>query len=178
MPILTVGKPRNNQRGFTYVMVLVAVVALGIVVETATIQTSHIHQREREEELLFRGQAYQHAIRAYYASGKITKTYPKSLEDLLTDPRAPNRHYLRALYSDPFARGKGEWVLMRATDGGIMGVVSQCTDIPLKKNNFPIGLEKFETAKTYAEWMFDVQAVGQPSVAVPATTTVPNVNSR
>jgi len=161
-PISPVGKRRNNQRGFTYVMVLVAVVALGIVLETATIQSSQVLKREQEMELLFRGQAYQQAIRQYYEAGKSTKTYPTALEDLLTDPRSPNRHYLRALYPDPFARSKEKWLLVRAVDGGIAGVASQSDGTPLKKANFPAGLEKCETAKTYADWVFDYQPVVRP----------------
>jgi type II secretory pathway pseudopilin PulG len=172
MPISIVGNRRSNQRGFTYVMVLVAVVALGIILETATVQSSHVLKREREAELLFRGQAYRHAIRQYYESGKPAKTYPKSLEDLLTDPRSPNRHYLRSLYPDPFSSSKGKWGLVRSADGGIAGVASQSGDPPLKKSNFPDGLEKFETAKTYAEWIFDYQPV-TPLGSVPVLPKPP-----
>lgn len=167
MPISIAGKPGNKQAGFTYVMVLAAVVIIGILAEAATAVGSRVIHVDREAELLFRGQAYQRAIRSYYEAGNPIKSYPRHLDDLVKDPRFPNRHHLRVLYSDPMARdSKGEWLLVRATDGGIAGVASSSKDEPLKKANFPKGLEKFSDAKTYAEWVFDYiprQLVPQPS---------------
>jgi len=169
-PISRVGKQRNNQRGFTYVMVLVAVVALGIVLETATIQSSQVLKREQETELLFRGQAYRQAIARYYETRKV---YPRSLKDLLNDPQSANKHYLRSLYPDPMSRGKTPWTLLRAPDGGIAGVASQRDEAPLKKANFPAGLEKFETAKTYAEWIFDFQPTATPALTPVSPSPLP-----
>jgi len=138
-------------------MILVAVVVMGILVEAATVQTSRIQQAEREAELLFRGMAYRAAIRSYYESGKPIKTFPKSLDDLVKDPRAANRHHLRALYSDPMTHGKGEWVLTRAADGGISRGASRSSEVPFKRANFPPGLERFISAKSYSDWLFDYQ---------------------
>ena len=170
MQISTAGKPRNNPSGFTYVMVLVAVVILGIVLETANVQISFVQRREREKELLYRGQAYQTAIRYFY---KAHNNFPRSLKDLLKDPHAINKHYLRALYTDPVSRGKTPWKLIRATDGGISGVASQSEETPLKKANFPQGLENFEKAKTYAEWEF----VYKPKVTTPASVPLTTVKT-
>lgn len=150
-------------------MVLVAVVVIGIMAEMATSVSSRTVQADRETELLFRGQAYQRAIRGYYEAGSPIKHYPRNLEDLLNDPRFPNKkHYLRALYQDPMAKdGKGEWLLVRSADGGISGVASSSKEEPLKKANFPKGSEKFSGAKAYAEWIFEF--VPPPAVApVPA----------
>ncbi len=142
-------------------MVLVAVVLIGIFAGMADIATSRVLQREREEELMFRGTAYRNAIQRYYA---VAGHYPRSLNDLLQDSRFAHRSYLRALYSDPMARreeGKeadaenGGWQLIRAADGGIAGVASRSREEPLKKANFPLGFEKFEGAQSYAEWLFE-----------------------
>ncbi len=51
--------------------------------------------------------------------------------------------------------GKGEWKLIRATDGGIKGVASSSEDKPLKQASFPPGLEGFTGAGTYTAWTFE-----------------------
>src|SRR5436190_654628 len=103
-------------------MVLVAVAVIGIVVEAAHETTWRVVQTDREAELLFRGFAYRSAIENFY---KANGAYPRALEDLVKDPRSPGRRHLRALYPDPMAKGeKKEWMLVRAKDGGIAGVVS------------------------------------------------------
>lgn len=152
----TAGKPASKQAGFTYVMVLAAVVVIGILAEAATAVSSRAVQVDRESELLFRGRAYQRAIRSYYEAGNPIKQYPRNLEDLLHDPRFPNKRHLRILYLDPMAKDdKGTWLLVRAADGGIAGVASSSKEEPLKKANFPREFEKFTEAKTYSEWVFD-----------------------
>lgn len=142
-------------------MVLVAVVLVGIFAGVAETATSRMLQREREEELMFRGMAYRDAIQRYYA---VAGRYPRSLDDLLKDSRFAHRSYLRARYPDPMARRDGSaegdaenggWRLIRAADGGIAGVASRSREEPLKKANFPLGFEKFEGAQTYAEWLFE-----------------------
>jgi type II secretory pathway pseudopilin PulG len=137
-------------------MVLAAVVVLGILAEAATLMTSRLVQADREAELLFRGQAYRRAIKSHYEAGGPVKAFPRSLEDLLQDPRFPNKRHIRALYPDPVSRdGKKQWLLIRAPDGGIAGVASASRGEPLKKANFPKGLEKFEGAQSYADWIFE-----------------------
>lgn len=137
-------------------MVLVAIVVVGILAEVATVASTRLVKAEREVELLYRGQAFRHAIRSYYEAGVPVKSYPRNLEDLLNDPRFPNRHHLRALYPDPLTRmDMHTWHLIRALDGGISGVASGSIEEPLKKANFPPGLEHFSGARTYSEWRFE-----------------------
>lgn len=148
-----------RQDGFTYVMILVAVVLVGIAAEAATLMTSRLAQAERERELLFRGQAYIAAIRSYYEAGTGTKSFPRAISDLVKDPRFPSKHHIRQLYADPMTtlteKGSGqEWLLVRAADGGIQGVASRSTNEPLKKVHFPKTLTMFEDAKSYREWIF------------------------
>lgn len=170
--------PHANQTGFTYVMVLVAVVVLGILAEAATEMTSRVVQADREAELLFRGQAYRDAIKSYYESGRGAKTYPRTLEDLTKDPRtASSKRHIRALYPDPMAKGeKKDWTLIRAPDGGIGGVASSSKAEPLKKANFPKEFEKFAGTKSYSEWIFEfkppsVVPGGSPIQPVPSSGT-------
>jgi type II secretory pathway pseudopilin PulG len=142
-------------------MVLVAIVVVGILAEVATLVSTRLVKTEREAELLYRGQAYRNAIRSYYDAGATVTTYPRNLEDLLSDPRFPNRHHLRALYPDPMVRDDSKaWQPIRALDGGISGVASRSTEEPLKKTNFPPGFERFSGARSYSEWWFEYAPAG------------------
>jgi type II secretory pathway pseudopilin PulG len=165
MPTSTAGKLRarasgKRQRGFTYAMVLVAIVVVGILAGVANVATARVVQADREDELLFRGMAYRSAIQRYYA---VAGRYPRTLDELLKDSRFAQRPYLRARYPDPMAdraqaSGRDEsggWQLVRAGDGGIAGVASRSKRAPLKKANFPPGLESFDGAQRYAEWVFE-----------------------
>jgi type II secretory pathway pseudopilin PulG len=178
MPTSIVGKFKNRssgkrEHGFTYVMVLVAIVLIGIFAGVANVATSRVVQADREQELMFRGMAYRSAIQRYYA---VAGRYPRSLNELLKDPRFVHRPYLRTLYPDPIIdRHKEEggklenagWQLVRAADGGIAGVASSSKLEPIKKTNFPPGFEKFEDAKSYAEWIFEyIPFPAAPSGAV------------
>lgn len=136
-------------------MILIAVVVTGIFAEVATSYASRARQMDQEAELLFRGMAYRNAIKSYYESGRPVKTYPKTLEDLVRDPRSVYKSHLRMLYPDPMGTGKGEWRLVRAADGGITGVVSASTGAPIKTGNFPKELARFEGATSYADWVFE-----------------------
>jgi len=69
-----------KERGFTYVMVLAAIVIVGVLIGVARATTWRSLQVDREAELLFRGKAYRKAIEGFYQSNG---GYPRSLEDLL-----------------------------------------------------------------------------------------------
>ena len=157
---------RRHERGFSYVMVLAAVVVTGIMAEVATTLTSHEVRVDREAELLFRGRAYQNAIESYYVAGEAVKQLPTKLEDLLKDPRFPKKHHIRQLYSDPMATDeKEEWTLIRGSDGGISGVASKGKDKPIKNANFPPKYDKFAGAESYEDWIFEY--VPPPSAVKP-----------
>jgi type II secretory pathway pseudopilin PulG len=144
---------RPTPRGFSYVMVMVAIVIIGIVAEAARVSTSRLLRVDREAELLFRGTAYRNAIESFY---RTHGAYPRQLEDLVKDPRLASRRHLRALYPDPMGKGANkEWDLVRAIDGGIAGVASASTDEPMKQANFPKQFEKFASAKSYSDWVFE-----------------------
>jgi type II secretory pathway pseudopilin PulG len=145
---------KRKQVGFTYIMIMVAAMIVGISAGMGVTLVSREVRADRENELLFRGSAYREAIRRYYQAGQIN-SYPRSLDALLMDPRFPGRRYLRDLYPDPMGGKKGEWQLIRGIDGGIIGVASRSKEQPVKKANFPEGYENFADAKTYGEWIFN-----------------------
>ena len=162
MPTSRAGRARAaSSAGFTYVAVLAAVVVVGIVAEVAHVSVARALRADREAELLYRGQAYQRAVASFHQANGV---FPRTLEELLKDPKSVTRRHIRALYRDPMAKDeKGEWRLLRAIDGGISGVASASSDEPLKQANFPPEFERFTGAKAYSEWMFEYvpPAVGQ-----------------
>lgn len=146
---------------------LAAIVIAGIAVEAARVTTWRIVRADREAELLFRGKAYRDAIRSFYQSNGA---FPRSLEDLLQDPRSASKRHIRALYRDPMGGDNGQWRLVRAQGGGIAGVASASGEEPLKQANFPRDLEKFAGAKSYADWVFEYvpAPVAPPAKPLPA----------
>jgi type II secretory pathway pseudopilin PulG len=157
----------RTERGFTYltVLFLVAFMGLGLAVAGEVWQTSLA--REKEAQLLYVGSQYRRAIERYYLNG--LNQYPRSLEDLLLDPRKPNtERYLRKLYADPMTVKK-EWGIVKAPDGGIMGVYSQSEDKPIKAAGFTLANRDFENAGKYSDWKF-VYAPATQQVPVPAQT--------
>jgi type II secretory pathway pseudopilin PulG len=141
----------KRSRGYTYLTVLfaVAILASGLAVIGEVWQTAAT--REREAELLFVGHQYRKAIERYYIAGP--RQYPRSLADLVKDPRQPGTvRHLRRLYSDPIS-GK-DWRLIKAHDGGIAGVASPSDDRPLKVSGFRVRDAEFEGKSKYSEWQF------------------------
>lgn len=134
-------------------MMLIAIVAISLFAGIAAQTSSSIAKAEKEKELIFRGLAYRNAIASYYKAGRLRKEYPTSLESLLKDPRFPNKHHIRQLYTDPITN-TNKWTLVYGKEGGIIGVASKDSSIPIRKKNFPKGLNHFENAQTYQDWHF------------------------
>lgn len=145
-----------NEAGFTYISLLFALLIIGITLSSVGKYWSFIDKKDKEEELLFRGDQYVRAIDAYFKSahGKVN-LYPKKLEDLIKDPRSLTpRRYLRRLYKDPFA-GKEGWVLiLDKKSGRIKGVKSRSEASPIKEDGFPFRYNHFKGKGSYSEWEF------------------------
>jgi type II secretory pathway pseudopilin PulG len=162
--ILRVGKP-VNQKGYSLVVVMVAVIIMGILAEAAISLDSYRIKKSKEAELLYRGLAYQNAILSYSnASVSSQRNYPKHLKDILFYPRFSHRLHIRYLYSDPMLLKtkninreiEEQWRILRNEKGGIVGVASKNKGKPLKKAFFPPSLIHFTQAKQYSDWVFDV----------------------
>ncbi|MCK4821925.1 type II secretion system protein, partial [bacterium] len=145
-------KTLKDERGFTYIAMLVAVVVMGIALGITAEVSSTIAKREREAELIFRGNAIKVAVGSYYNSSPGVKRFPKKIEELVEDKRfpVPKRH-LRKLYSDPMT-GKANWNLIRMKNGAsIIGVSSKSEEVAFKTSGFPgILNEYFEGKENYS----------------------------
>ena len=160
------GVKKRKQSGFTYLGFLLAVAVTGAGLAAFAEIASHAMQREKEAELLFRGNQYREAIAAYY---RIDERYPQSLDQLILNKgfSLPVRH-LRKLYADPMT-GAADWGLVQAPDGGIMGVHSRSEAAPIKTGNFLARDMGFEDAQAYSDWKF----VHTPSTSGPRPPTRP-----
>jgi type II secretory pathway pseudopilin PulG len=143
-----------QQRGFTYLGLLIIITIMGFGLSAIGELYSHAAQREKERELLFIGNQYRQAIASYYNRSPGAKVFPQKLEDLLEDKRFPMpQHHLRKLFRDPMT-GSTEWGLVEAPGVGIMGVYSRSEETPIKTSNFAAIDAAFEGAEHYRNWMF------------------------
>lgn len=148
--------------GFTYLMAMMVIVIVGIMLAAVGQSWKTTMDREREEEMLFRGTQYMDAIGRWYKQIPGNRPPPplNDLKDLLKDPNTVStRRYLRTLYNDPIT-GK-DWVAIKGgTTGGIIGVQSSSELKPIKQDNFPKELELLVGKKKYNEWQFVYRDAG------------------
>jgi type II secretory pathway pseudopilin PulG len=156
--------PSRREDGFTYFGVIVSILILGVALAAAGEVWHLAAKREKERELLFVGNQFRQAIKAYYEhTPPQAQRYPARLEDLLKDPRYPTvQRYLRKIYADP-VNGGTEWGVVKGAGGEIIGVHSLSRNEPVKKGNFSSADKSFENKMTYADWVFMYTPVQNPA---------------
>lgn len=114
----------KNQRGYAYLMALFMVTTLIIASQVAVRNYLTEGRREREDQLIWRGQQYVRAIRLYY---RKTGHYPSNLDDLKKG--MPELHFLRyAAYKDPMKKDDGAWRFIYVNAAGqIIGSTKYAT---------------------------------------------------
>jgi type II secretory pathway pseudopilin PulG len=90
------GQELSTERGYAMAALLVALAVTAVLMSVALPVWRHDMQREKEEELVFRGQQYVRAIRLF---NKKTNALPTRVDDLVQG------HYLRKKYKDPITNG-------------------------------------------------------------------------
>lgn len=115
----------KNRPGYSLVILMLAafVLAIGLLIAVPVWQTQI--QREKEAELVFRGQQFVEAVRLFQA--KNPATFPKSLDELV------RKRFLRRLYKDPMTRD-GKWNVILQYEGR-----SQSGSAPGKSGGQPQG---------------------------------------
>jgi type II secretory pathway pseudopilin PulG len=157
--------------GVTYLAALMIVVVMGILLGKAGQTWTAAMQREREEELLFRGLQIQRALQKWHQprSGEHVATKLTNLNDLLKDPRTPQTvHHLRRLYRDPVS--KKDWLLIMDPTKGIVGVKPDSDAAPLKQNGFSGELNTLAGKQKYRDWEFRYRPT-TPTISTKNTTT-------
>ncbi len=145
----------QSQNGFSYIGLLIMIMIIGAASASILTSGSAIQRKGAEDELLFVGEQFQVALRSYYDATPVgTRPYPSQLGDLLHDPRFPTvRRHLRRIYADPMT-GTGDWGIVEAPGGGIIGINSRSTETPIRTTGFGDHLAVFEGATKYSDWVF------------------------
>lgn len=95
----------ESEEGFILLMVLFLVVLLLIALAVAAPKVAVSIRRDKEIELIHRGEQYKRAIKLYY---RKFGSYPTSIDQLLD---TNNIRFLRKRYTDPIT-GKDDWRLI------------------------------------------------------------------
>lgn len=145
----------TGNRGVTYLSALMIITVMGIMLGKAGQSWTAQLDREREEELLFRGLQIQRALQRWHqpASGEHAATKLTDLNNLVKDPRsAQNVRRLRKLYQDPVS--KKDWLLIMDPTKGIVGVRPDSDAQPLKQDGFTDELKYLAGKQKYRDWEF------------------------
>src|SRR6476646_8303618 len=86
-------RQRSSERGYAMAALLVAMSIMAVMFTVAMPVWKHTAQREKEEELVFRGKQYVHAIGLFQR--KFANAYPPNI-DVLVEQR-----FLRKKFKDP-----------------------------------------------------------------------------
>lgn len=104
----------RRQSGYALLFAIFLVATLILITAVATPSVLTEGRREREKEMIWRGNQYVRAIRLYYQK---YGHFPTSIADL-TRPDATGLHFLRQAYKDPMNKVDGSWRLIYVGPGG------------------------------------------------------------
>jgi len=95
----------SAQGGFALLMVmfLASLMLISVMVAAPYVRTER--QREKEEEMIWRGKQYIRGIKLYY---RKTGRFPTSVDDL-TKPKLGSLRFMRQAYKDPMNKEDGTW---------------------------------------------------------------------
>lgn len=109
-------RQRRTRRDSGYALLLTVflttILLLTAIVAVPSIRTER--QRQKEEEMIWRGKQYVRAIKLYH---RKTGRFPTSLEDLIK-PKNGSLRYLRQAYKDPMNKTDGSWRLIYVGPAG------------------------------------------------------------
>ena len=144
-------RPRRGSSDAGYILLIVMMMATLLLISLAAAAPSiYVEgQREKEKELIFRGEQYARAIMLFHQQ---FKRYPTSVKELL---HTNNLSFLRQAYPDPMTRS-GKWRFIHATANGVI-LDSKILKPPGTNQNKPFGS--------------DIGKSGSPSGSAGAQTT-------
>src|SRR6266849_5847677 len=93
-------RQHENQRGYAMAALLVAMSIMAIMMTVVMPVWKHAAQREKETELVFRGQQYVHAIGMFQR--KYANAYPPNI-DVLVEQRFLRKKFKDPITNDDFA---------------------------------------------------------------------------
>lgn len=105
---------RRSQRGYALLMVIFLAATVMVLAVTASLSITAQGQRQKEEELAWRGNQYVRAIRFFY---KKNGRFPKTIDEL-TAHHTDQPNFLRKAYKDPMNKADGSWRLIYVLPNG------------------------------------------------------------
>lgn len=105
----TTSRPERFEIGIVFIGILLAMFVVAILLMAAIQPASIVAKREREKELVFRGEAYTEAIRTYRRENH--GAFPTHLKDLLKLGGPKKIRSIRQLYPNPM-NPEGKWSLL------------------------------------------------------------------
>ena len=110
----------GGDSGFAYLMALFLVFTIIIASQVAVQNLLTMGRRDKETDMIWRGNQYARAIRLYY---RKTGHYPQTIDDL--EKGLPDLHFLRlAVYKEPMNTEDGSWRFIYVNGAGqIIGSV-------------------------------------------------------
>lgn len=158
----------RRQGGFTYLSLIILVAIIGMAT-AATLKMGSVIQRSRaEQQLLDIGAAYSDALQSYAdATPAGMPTQPRSLNELLRDPRFPGvRRHLRRIYVDPMTGGMEWGIVYLGNKAGVLAVYSLSDAKPVKIGNFPPRFAALAGRQKISEWRFGAVAKQEAGDAI------------
>ena len=146
----------RRQRGFIMAMLMALITIMGILLMKGIPAITTEVQREKEAELIFRGESIAKGIRLFAAKNG---RYPSNLTELDTvRPRI-----IRKLYRDPMTED-GEWDLVFAVQPGAPGDTHNLPIVGVKSKSQKDSFKIYNQKTLYSEWVFSATSnlLGQP----------------
>src|SRR6516165_2173438 len=103
----------HRSDGYAFIALMIALTVMLIALAAALPSVYHESQREKEEELIFRGNEY---ARAIYLFRLKFQRFPTSVDELI---RTNNIRFLRHAYKDPMS-ANGKWRFIHVGAGGAL----------------------------------------------------------
>ncbi|MEQ1472947.1 MAG: hypothetical protein ABLQ96_03945, partial [Candidatus Acidiferrum sp.] len=105
---------RGRERGYALLMLMFFVALLLIGSMAAAPRILQQGKREKEKEMIWRGQQYVRGVKLYY---RKMGRFPTSIDDL-TKPKVGALRFMRQAYKDPMNGGDGAWRLIYVGPAG------------------------------------------------------------
>lgn len=105
---------KGNERGYALVLVvfLTTLLLISIMAIAPSIRTEK--QREKEQEMIWRGKQYIRGIKLYY---RKNGRFPTTIDDLIK-PKVGSLRFMRKAYTDPMNKEDGSWRLIYVGPSG------------------------------------------------------------
>jgi hypothetical protein len=107
-------RPRKQESGFALLLLVFFTALMLIAVMAAAPRILTEAKRQKEQEMIWRGNQYVRGVKLYY---RKMGRFPTSVDDL-TKPKTGSLRFMRQAYKDPMNTGDGSWRLIYVGPAG------------------------------------------------------------